>query len=433
MTRILVTDDDSSMREVCQRHLANAGYEVKVAANAKEGVELFSTFKPELALLDLKMPDRSGQEVLATFQEMSPATPVIIITAFNDARMAVDLLKAGARDYLVKPFPKEELLHAVRAQLEVDQLRAENAALRSALTSHESEPPPVAESPASRALMESLRLAAVSQAPLVLVGPSGSGKRHWARWVHRQSLRRGQPLVEVSLQSLSPELSTSELFGHRKGAFTGATEDAQGYLRQAHEGTLVLSGIEECPMDLQGKLLRVLETRTVRPLGAVQDEPADFRLITLAKTDLASLVKQGTLREDLFFRIQVVSLEVPGLDKRREDIWPLTLHLAALHGRTPSPASRKKLESHGWAGNIRELRNLVEKSSALSTSGLLELDPRVPTLDTAPENLTLDSVTKVHVKAVLAHCGGNKSQAAKLLGISRRTLYAYLGEPEENA
>lgn len=433
MTRILVTDDDFSMREVCQRHLENAGYEVAVAANAREGVELFGSFKPDLALLDLKMPDRSGQEVLAGFQEMSPATPVIIITAFNDARMAVDLLKAGARDYLVKPFPKEELLHAVRAQLEVGQLRAENAALRSALSSQESEPPPVAEAVASKALMDSLRLAAVSQAPLVLVGPSGCGKRHWARWVHRQSPRKGRPLVEVSLQSLSPELSSSELFGHRKGAFTGATEDSQGYLRQAHEGTLILSGIEECPMDLQGKLLRVLETKMVRPLGGLQDEPADFRLLVLAKTDLAKLVKEGSLREDLFFRIQVVALEVPGLDKRREDIWPLTIHLAALHGRAPSPASRKKLESHNWAGNIRELRNLIEKASALSTSGPLELDPRIPMLDTASESLTLDNVTKAHVKAVLAHCGGNKSQAAKLLGISRRTLYGHLGEPEDNS
>lgn len=436
MTRILVTDDDFSLREVCQRHLENEGYEVFVSVNGREGIEKFGSLKPDLVLLDLKMPDMSGQEVLERFQQLSPATPIIIVTAFNDARMAVDLLKSGARDYLVKPFPKEELLHAVRSELEVAGLKAENHDLKAALKRSEAEPPPVAASPASRTLLDSLSLAAASEAPLVLVGPSGSGKRHLARWIHRKSSRRGRPLVEVSLQTLSPELSSAELFGHRKGSFTGATDDAPGYLCQAHGGTLVLAGLEESPLELQGKLLRALETRTVRALGATEDSPADFRLITLAREPLEPCVAAGKLREDLFYRLHVLSFSLLPLTSRVDDIWPLALHFASLHGRGIQGSSRKKLESHSWNGNIRELRNLVEKAAALSDHGELNLDPRSSQGgEIPPENLSLEAMTRSHVRAVLAQCGGNKSQAAKLLQISRRTLYAHLGEthpPEES-
>jgi DNA-binding NtrC family response regulator len=354
--------------------------------------------------------------------------PVIIVTAFNDARMAVQLLQAGAKDYLVKPFPREELLNAVHQQLELGSLRQENRFLKKELSHAIKEDNLIQNDEATKKYIGMADQAARSEIPLLIYGDSGSGKHTLARHVHFTSDRRAGALVEVSLNTLQPELMESLLFGHVKGAFTGAERDHLGFFQEAHAGTLVLSGYEEMPVELQAKFLRVMETKKIRALGSTEDSTSDFRLISLFHDDPKSLVDGGRLREDLYFRLNVISIEVLPLSKRRDDIWPLACHFASLFGREIKANSRSFLESHSWPGNARELKNRIEQCHVFQENGALNLAEGWTLTEKSLSLRTLNDLLLEHVQFVLNACNGNKSQAAKILGISRRTLYSYLKE-----
>lgn len=425
---ILVIDDDASLREICQRHLENAHYKVNTAASATEGLEYFNKIHPDLVLLDLKMPDGTGQELLDQVMAHASPPPVIIITAFNDARMAVQLLQQGAKDYLVKPFPREELLHAVHQQLELNDLRTENQFLKKELSHVVKEDHLINNDPASKKYVNMSDQAARSNVPLLIHGSSGCGKHTLSRHVHYMSERRTGPLVEISLNTLQPSLMESILFGHKKGAFTGADQDHKGVFEEAHKGTLILSGYEEMPVELQAKFLRVMETKKIRALGNTSDNESDFRVISLFQSNPQELVSSGELREDLFFRLNVVSIEIPPLCERRQDIWPLACYFASLFGREIHLNSRAFIESHSWPGNARELKNRIEQSHVFQENGPLDLAEGWNFTEKTLSLRPLDNVLLEHVQFVLNASNGNKSQAAKILGISRRTLYTYLKE-----
>lgn len=429
---ILVIDDDSSLREICQRHLQNDGHKVHLATCVEEGIREFERLRPDLVLLDLKMPDGTGQDVLAKIMvNKEKAPPVIIITAFNDARMAVELLQAGANDYLVKPFPREELLHAVSRQLEIDSLKEQNKFLKKELDHVNKVDTLIQEDPLTEKMITMLDQAARSDIPVMICGDSGCGKHTLARHVHYTSPRRAGPMIEVALNTLQPDLMESLLFGHRKGAFTGANNDHDGFFSSAHQGTLVLSGYEEMPVDLQAKFLRVMEVKKIRALGSTGDLDSDFRVISLFATDPQQLVEEGRLREDLYFRLNVVNIKVAPLKDRPKDIWPMACYFASLFGREIDVMSRPFVERHSWPGNARELKNRIEKTHVFQEDGPLNL---AKGREMAEQSLTLrplDDVLLEHVQYVLNACGGNKSQSAKILGISRRTLYTYLKDDKE--
>ncbi len=376
---ILVIDDEKSVCVTCKRILEEEGHHVEYVLSGEDGVRTAESGRFDLALVDLRMPDLPGEQVLERIKAARPSMPIIIITGYATIQTSIACIKKGAFDYIPKPFTPEELAHAVNQALENHRLRQENEFLKSELSRTAAEADIIGRSDAMEELRKQILKVAPTDFSVLIFGESGTGKELVAASIHQNSLRAAQPFVPVDLSSLSPTLVESELFGHVKGAFTGATRNHPGYFTLAAGGTLFLDEISNISLELQGKLLRALESRTIWPVGATKGHEVDIRLICATNRDLTQMVERGEFREDLFYRINVLPINIPPLRKRMNDIPLLATHFLRLAREcttTPvqgfSTGAMAKMIAYAWPGNVRELKNIVERLVATADSELIE-------------------------------------------------------------
>ncbi|MDZ4144543.1 MAG: sigma-54 dependent transcriptional regulator [Burkholderiales bacterium] len=434
---ILVVDDEQGMRNFLVKTLVPRCQFVMSAGSAEEGAEMLRGHHVDLIILDISLPGRSGVAWLKELREQGFSGDVILITAFADLETAIEALRAGASDFILKPFRVPQILNAVKQCYERSRLARENYVLRRSLpTSADGADGLVGVSPAMTQLTHALRRVAPVNSTVLLQGESGTGKELAARALHALSPRASGPFVPVNCASMSPELIESELFGHARGAFSGAVKARDGLFHYAQGGTLFLDEVAELPLALQATLLRALEDLKIRPVGSEQLIPVNVRIVAATNRSLAEAVRAGRFRKDLYFRLQVVELTLPPLREHKEDIPHLVAHftaqLAPMLGVEPiriSAAEMDYLMQYDWPGNVRELRNLMERSlilGALNVSALYSLSR--PTADAlsvpggALAATDLQSREKQHILSVLESVQGDKTRAAQLLGISRRTL-----------
>jgi len=449
MAHILLIDDDHNLREVVGFILREAGHEVSEAGSAEEGLTTFDGQFIDLVITDMKMPGQTGLDVL---RAVAPSgTPVILLTAHGTVNQAVEAMRLGAASYLLKPFERAELLVTVDKALAEGALRRENASLRDLLKRRQADHGLVYRSTAMDRLLDQARQAAASDAPVLITGESGTGKELVAQLIHRESSRWEAPFVAVNCGAIAGDLAESELFGHEKGAFTGADRDHPGRIRTAHGGTLLLDEIGELPFALQPKLLRALETRQVDPVGATIPVDVDFRLVCATNRDLVAAGRDGTFRDDLYYRVAIVVLHLPALRDRRQDIAPLWKHFTQIHGDdgvTTTPGLLAVLESLDWPGNVRELRNLNQRLVVLRRRDVLDIDDlnaaagstapppssgSLPILGDLPDDrLDLPGLEREVIRRALAKFGGNKSQTAEYLNIPRHVLIYRLKKFDES-
>lgn len=428
---LLIVEDEPPQRQLLAGFLGTLGYRIAEAGTAEEALESIRRHPPDLVLLDVRLPGRSGLEALPEIRKLADRLPVILITAHADLRQAVAAMKTGAEDYLVKPLDLDELEAAIQDAL--GQASHETGARPTSASLKQRLPAGVVcESAAMTRVVETAAVVAPSNAPVLITGPSGVGKEVVARLIHQWSPRAHAPLVAANCAGLPESLIESELFGHTRGAFTGATQARAGLFRAAHGGTLFLDEIGELPLHLQPKLLRALESGQITPVGSEQPVEVDTRFIAATNRDLAEEVAAGRFREDLYYRINVVELAVPPLVERYDDILPLARQFAQQFAGTPvrfSPQTVGCLLAHHWPGNVRELRNAMQRACLLCRGDVIlpeHLPPQIArTTARAPSSSTsgrLSQVERATILATLAECQGNRTQAAKKLGISRRAL-----------
>jgi DNA-binding NtrC family response regulator len=443
--RILVVEDDTTIRVTLAEVLGKLGHEVVQAETGGEAIERAERENFDLVLLDLHLPDIHGLEVLKSLREADGEALVVVMTAFPEIRTAIASLKAGAYDYLNKPFDLEDLKELVRRALETRRLRLEVARLRIGAP----QPAPiggmVGASPAFLAMLDVTRkIAAAGRVPVLIRGESGTGKERIAQAIHGLGPRAAGPWITLNCSALAEGLLESEMFGHERGAFTDAKNMKRGLLELADGGTLFLDEIGDLAPALQPKLLRAIETQTFRRVGGQRELRVDVRFVAATNRDLDAMVRAGTFREDLYYRLNVGSIDVPPLRARREDILPLARRFLTEAARVmglPDPAlaadSHALLSAYSWPGNVRELRNVMERALILSAGAPIRPEhlPRevcAPSPGRAsaadPGLVALEEVEKRHIRRVLEACAGNKTQAAKLLGISRLTLRTKVAE-----
>ncbi len=433
-TRILVVDDEEIVRESLAEWLAKDGYHVETAPDGNAAVEALDREPWAILLVDLKMPGMDGLGVLDHARKVQPSTVVVIMTAYATIETAVTAMKNGAYDYLVKPFDPEELTLMITKIVRQQEMLRENQLLRKALKKEHRFRDLVSESPAMQSVFELAKTAARSQSTILVLGESGTGKELLARAVHAESPRADAAFIAVSCAALPETLLESELFGYEKGAFTGAVMRHRGKFELAHRGTIFLDEIGDISPKLQADLLRVLEERRFFRVGGTEPLQVDVRVIAATNRDLAAMVREGTFRDDLFYRLNVIVLHLPPLRDRKEDIPLLVEHfldrLSAETHKTVeglTPEAMDLLTGHSWPGNVRELRNALERAVVVAAGPLIQ--PADLGLATAGEQAaasgtgSLEDVEKTHVAAVLKSCHGNISQAARVLGIDRVTLY----------
>ena len=451
--RILVLDDEADMVENCRRILSRDGYECLTTTDAEEALRLIESERPDLVLTDLKMPTIDGLEMLARVRELSPQTPVIMLTAFATVESAVAAVKAGAFDYLPKPFTLDQLRVAVERALGQRRLALENLRLREQLQETYAFENIVGRSAAMAQVFELVRKAARSEASILIIGESGTGKELIARAIHANSPRAAEAFVAVDCASLPENLLESELFGHEKGSFTGALAAKQGLMEVAHHGTLFLDEIGELPAGLQVKLLRALQERQIRRVGGTKQIDVDIRLVSATNRDLRDLASKGTFREELYYRINVIAVALPPLRSRKGDVALLAhtflkkygLNHATLRGFDPEALAA--LEAYSWPGNVREVQNIIERACALAegeTVTLQDLPEHIrqsqsavgqalPRLDTSfslkeAREKWLGQLETAYVKDLLQRHDGNVSQAARAAGIDRKTFHRLLSK-----
>jgi DNA-binding NtrC family response regulator len=425
---VLVVDDEAGMRNFLERALQTRGCRVQAAASAEEGALRLADTHFDVVVLDISLPGKPGIEWLRELKATGFAGHVVLITAFADMETAIDALRAGAADFILKPFRVDQIVNSLQRCFENARLARENYVLRREVADFSGQVEGlVGRSHAMQQLSALIKRIAPTPSTVLLLGESGVGKEVAARALHQMSPRAAWPFVPVNCAAVSAELIESELFGHVKGAFTGASDSRNGLFYYANGGTLFLDEIGDLPLALQTKLLRVLEERRIRPLGSSREVPVDVRVVAATNRNLRAEVVAGRFREDLFYRLEVLTLAIPPLRQRREDVPVLAAHFSALLAArlglpelpiTPEVAAR--LSAYAWPGNVRELRNLVERSLILGGFPAAESPDGHPAGEPLP--LTLAEVAKRHMLAVLEHCGGNKSRAAELLGISRKTM-----------
>jgi NtrC-family two-component system response regulator AlgB len=434
MTSLLVVDDERNIRVRLAGFFESCGYSVKTAETGKQALELLAEGAPiDLVLTDYKMAELNGLDLLVQIKRQMPETPVILMTAYGTIENAVAAMKAGAYDYLAKPFSLEQVQHVVERALEIRKLRAENRALRDTL---EERPLLDSNSNAMRRLLDTARQAARSEATILLAGESGTGKNVLARHIHQWSSRSKHPFVVVNCTTLSEHLLESELFGHMRGAFTGAIKDKPGRLEAADSGTVFLDEIGDLTPPLQTKFLRFVQEQSFERVGGIQTIRVNARIIAASNRDLAAEVAAHHFRDDLFYRLNVITLRVPPLRERREDILPLAermLQVEALrNGRSElrfSPQAAATLTGYSWPGNVRELRNAIERAVVLATSDTILPDhlpdnlfrqPLEPPAVSAPRNI--EEMERDLIMRVLAE-SPTLEDAAQTLGINASTLW----------
>ena len=438
--RLLLIDDDDSLRRVTEYNLSSAGYEVVTAASGREGLERFEHRQPDLVVTDVKLGDMNGLEVLEQIKKTSPETPVVVITAFGTIDMAVQAMRKGAYHFITKPFDRETLRLTCAKALEVRNLKSRTEVLSeevNRLTATEGME--TANSAMAELLVTALRVAE-SEATVLISGESGTGKEVLARLIHQRSARQEGPMVAVNCAAIPESLIESELFGHVKGAFTGAVANRRGRFQSARHGTLFLDEIGELKMDMQAKILRVIQEKEVEPVGADHSEKVDVRIIAASNRDLKKEIRAGAFREDLYYRLGVIPLHIPALRERREDIEALARHfLKKLNAPPEVEFSRQALEAmqhYDWPGNIRELQNMVERGYILRKGNVIdetdlslpgenrisETQPASGLPDIPPEGISLEEIEKGMIAKALTMSGGNRSEAARLLQIPRHVL-----------
>lgn len=441
---ILLIDDDESLLRVTEYNLASAGFRVVTAGSGTRGLELFHKVSPDLVISDVKLGDMSGLDLLAEVKKESPVTPVIIITAFGSIEMAVKAMKNGAFHFVTKPFDRDTLRLSCQKALELKALRVQNEQLAHEVNRLTGTEGMETANSAMRELLDTALRAAGSEATILITGESGTGKEVLARLIHHHSLRKNGPMVAVNCAAIPSGLIESELFGHVKGAFTGAVKNRKGRFQSATKGTLFLDEIGELQVDLQAKLLRAIQEREVEPVGSERQEKVDVRLIAASNKDLQEAIRTGEFREDLYYRLGVIPLYLPPLRERKEDIPSLVQHFLRKIGAPPevtfSDDAFQQLSAYQWPGNIRELQNIVERSvilrrSSLITGADLRLTepvsgaggfPKIPS-----EGISLEEVEKDLIRQALEMAGGNRSEAARLLHIPRHVLIYRLEKYKE--
>jgi len=436
--KILIIDDDASFRRILEYNLEEEGYEVLTASSGEGGLTLFHEQNPDLIITDMKMSGISGMDVLGAVKKQSPDTLVIIITAFGTVDKAVEAMKRGAYDYITKPLNRDELKLIVRKALQLTNLSTENKDLRKRLENQEKFKQIVGASEAMDNVFSLVRKVADTEATILITGESGTGKELVARAIHEQSSRREARFVAINCAAIPRELLESELFGHSKGAFTGAIRDQQGKFQQADGGTIFLDEVAELPLEMQPKLLRVLQEREVVPVGSEKTQKIDVRVVAATNLDIEGAVAAGRFREDLFYRLSVIPVHLPSLRQRPEDIPLLLRHFAAKTGSPRVFFTQEALEaltSYAWPGNVRELENIVTRIMLLregDTIGLEGLPKKILTrqeregqkavVNLPPEGYPLEQLEREVVVEALERNGWNKSAAAAFLKIPRHVL-----------
>jgi len=436
---ILIVEDESKMRRLLELDLGEEGFTTYSAEDAETGLKVLRENPIDLVLTDLKLPGMNGLEFLHLVKRQNAALPVVVMTAFGSVETAVEAMKAGASDYVLKPFSLAEMRIVIHKELDVRNLREENRTLREALGKRYSHPNIVARSPKMQEVLATVERVAPTNATVLLGGESGVGKDLIARAIHEKSRRASGPFLKINSTAIPENLLESELFGFEKGAFTGAVASKPGKFELADKGTLFLDEIGDVPSATQVKLLRVLQEREFERLGGTKTVKVDVRLIAATNKDLRQALEQGTFREDLYYRLNVVPIDIAPLRERREDI-PDLVNLfvsrcdaesgKAIEGITPR--ALQMLVNYHWPGNVRELQNIVERACALSKGSQLEeedihLDIRPGKLGNGeggflPAGMTLEQWEDEMVQEALRRAHGNKSQAARLLGLSRNAL-----------
>ena len=447
---VLIIDDERPVLMTLEALLKRRGYEVDTAPTAAQGLKVLKSKSPPLILLDLRLPDADGLEMLDRIKNELPEVQVIILTAHDSLHNAIESIKRGAFHFISKPYAPEELLSLVEKALEkqfllreAEELREKTEQLEKRLEIAEARPTPIFKSKPMQEIEELIHAMAPSDASVLIVGESGVGKEVIANTIHARSRRAGQPVVKLNCAAFPQTMIEGELFGYVKGAFTGAMHDFPGMIAAANGGTLFLDEISDMPADLQTRFLRVLQEREYRPLGSTQTMKADFRAIASTNRPVAQALSENRMRSDLYYRLNTFQIEVPPLRKRKEDIPPLIAQFVRQFSQQLgkpepdiSPDAFQKLLDYSWPGNVRELQNAIEYAVVLARQGMIGVkelpgEIQLPSalqqseLAAMPRSgvQTLDDVERTAILQALAECRGNKKKAAELLGIQRPTLY----------
>jgi two-component system response regulator PilR (NtrC family) len=446
---ILIVDDELSMRELLEYMLKREGYRVDCAENGRKAAALVAQNRYDLLLCDIRLGDISGLDVLRACKKHQPGTVVIMISAYASTEVAVEAMNEGAYDYVPKPFNKDELMETVAKALKLRTIEQEKELLEGELKRSMNFGMIVGNSPAMQHIYKMIQQVSKTKTNILITGESGTGKELIARAIHMESERRDRPFVAINCGGIPETLMESELFGHKKGAFTGANQDKPGLFQEAHRGTIFLDEIGELSLAIQVKLLRAVQEKTIRPVGGVEDLPVDIRIISATNKNLEKEVIAGKFREDLFYRLNVIEIKVPPLRERKADLRALVQHFLEKYAREMGKEISKLssyaldlLQKYDFPGNIRELENLLERSVALSTTNIILPDSlalsvhkrrwiegvkdRRFDLDEVSKGVALDSILEeieaAYLKKALDCSNGNKNRAAELLGVSFRSL-----------
>lgn len=440
--KILIIDDDASLRRVLEYNLQEAGYQVVSAADGEKGLRLFTNESPSLVITDMKMPGMDGMQILKAVKERSPETLVIMVTAFGTVDVAVEAMKAGAYDYITKPFNRDELRLIVAKALQFSGVAAENRRLKDKLADKDDYRTIVGASKVMERVFEIVRKVADTDASVLITGESGTGKELVARSLHHLSSRRNAPFVAINCSAIPRDLLESELFGHVKGAFTGAVKDKVGKFQLADGGTLFLDEVGELPLDLQPKLLRALQERVVEPVGGAKLNKLDVRVVAATNLDVEKAMAAGVFRDDLYYRLAVIPIHLPSLRERKDDISLLLRYFCGKHGADNvrfDDGAMALLRSYTWPGNVRELENLVERLLIMRNGDTLtcgDLPDKIRVNVETPvmasglgtvvnlpdEGYSLELLEREVVVEALERNSWNQTAAAKFLRIPRHTL-----------
>lgn len=441
---ILIVDDEAELRSLLARIMELEGYQVFTAENGTVALKKIGQENIHVVITDVQMPRIDGIELIEKIKKQSPATEVICLTAYGKIADGVKAMRNGAYDYLEKDSYRTKIIPLVAKAAEKSKLQFEVAYLRKKVQGEETFGSIIGRSKAIQNAIQIAKKVAPTDAAVLLTGPTGTGKEVFANAIHNASQRVHENLVTINCAALSKEILESELFGHKQGAFTGAIKDKQGLFEVANNGTIFLDEIGELELDLQAKILRVLENGTFIKLGDTKQQKVDVRIISATNRDLKKEVENGSFREDLFFRLSMFQIELPSLNERKEDIMPLAAHFLSLaSAKSGKPIQsidaeyQKELVQHYWRGNIRELKNLIERSVILEDSNKLSISTlpfnfgqSIPSDNKKPE--TLKDIEKQHIQKILAHTGGNRTKTAKILDIGLTTLYSKIKEYQLN-
>jgi DNA-binding NtrC family response regulator len=442
---ILLVDDDAPFRGVLGGELERLGFRVEAVGSGADAITRAGELEPQVVLLDLRLPDIDGLEVLKRIRETSAGSDVIMLTGHGSIDTAIESIRMGAFDYVAKPCPLGELEVRIQRALERQSLRRRATLLERGLTPPDVAGTLVGDSPQFRGLMQLVERVAPASSTVLVTGETGSGKEMIARLLHKRSPRRDRPFVVVECAALQESLLQSELFGHERGAFTGADRAKPGLFEVAHGGTIVLDEIGEVSPATQVKLLRVLDTSTFRHVGGTSEIRVDVRIIAATNRDLGAMVRQGLFREDLFYRLSTITVHVPPLRERRDDILVLAQHYVEIFNqrfgfrKRIGDAARELLKRHDWPGNVRELLHVVEAAMVVSEGEEIRPEHLAAALRTPPSAAidpvgedgrarTLDEMERAHIELALRMTKGHRGEAAAMLGISERNLYRKIRE-----